>query len=166
MAFDGRQPSMEGNFFRSAMYRSCGHFWYYNAENHGILDGLHSDGCTTKGRTTHNHTINHRTKSAMVCTTCFYVCGSLILKGNGMTGHFLRCSSQLKKKSAKHKMTIYEVMTIDVMTYDIIKYDVKKYNIMTYMTYMVIKLWTDFRLFPKNWKESIIFLPSPSRLML
>ena len=59
------------------------------------LVGLHSDGRTTKGRITYNRTTNDRTKSAMVCTTCYYVCGSLILKGDGMTGHFLRCSSQL-----------------------------------------------------------------------
>ena len=50
-------------------------------------------------------------------------------------------------------MTIYEVMTNDVMTYDIIKYDVTKYNIMTYMTYMVIKLWTDLKLLPKKGKN-------------
>ena len=65
-------------------------------KNQVAFVGLHSDGRTTKGHTTYDRTTNHRTKSAMVCTTCYYVCGSLILKGDGMTGHFVRCSSQLK----------------------------------------------------------------------
>ena len=70
----------------------CIQFWVQNwvhyLVQYWVQYGLHSDGRTTKGRTTYNRTTNHRTTSAMVCTTCNYMCGSLNLIGDGMTGHF------------------------------------------------------------------------------
>ena len=66
-----------------------------NEKRHVFLIGLHSDGRTTKCRTTYNRTTNHRTICAMVCTTCNYVCGGLTSIGDGMTGNFLSCSLEL-----------------------------------------------------------------------